>query len=176
MLLKFTLITILTYNVFASNELESLHGINGGNRVTLCMDPGIEKYECEGVIWQRNWVLVKGSCVADKALYPVIVLRTSSAACDSIVTDIDVSGSRRVRARFMHPSYPATDIALLYLDRPYDVPEPLRNDSSAILYKLEPWLTDTSVFPNYPQDTAQCSSKNSVPYKSLHNKEESNFA
>ncbi|CAG5031367.1 unnamed protein product [Parnassius apollo] len=87
MLLKFTLITVLTYTAFATNELESLHGINAGNRVTLCMNPGNEKDECEGVMWQRNWVLVKGSCVADKALYPVIVLPARSAACESIVTD-----------------------------------------------------------------------------------------
>ncbi|CAH2038186.1 unnamed protein product, partial [Iphiclides podalirius] len=134
---------VLTVACGCAVELEGLYGARGGNRVTLCMAPGASRDACAGVIWQRHWLLVRGSCVAERPLFRALVLRTSDAACDAIAPDEKVSGSRKVRARFLHTSYPQTDVALICLDRPYDALDPVRNDSNAALYKLEPWLSDT---------------------------------
>ncbi|KPJ02527.1 hypothetical protein RR46_09730 [Papilio xuthus] len=75
----------LASNALGSAELRGLYGLRGGNRVTLCMSPGTAGRGhdvCRGALWRRHWVLVRGSCVARRPLYPVVLVRDSADNVD----------------------------------------------------------------------------------------------
>ncbi|XP_068632080.1 uncharacterized protein [Battus philenor] len=128
----------------ASHELQGLYGQRGDNKVTLCLAPGADNDRCDGALWSPNWVLLRGSCVADKAMYPVIVFRKYIVNCATEEPDRVPSDGRRVSARFLHPAYPQTDFALISFVKPYTDLEPHSNESRARTYNLEKWIVDTA--------------------------------
>lgn len=92
------LISTLISNAMASAELRSLYGVRDGNRVTLCMSAGVAgrgRDVCAGALWRRHWVLVHASCVAHRALYPVVLVRdhADDVDCEEVQQGSD-SGQR----------------------------------------------------------------------------------
>ncbi|XP_013146514.1 PREDICTED: uncharacterized protein LOC106109526 [Papilio polytes] len=142
------LISTLISNAMASAELRSLYGVRDGNRVTLCMSAGVAgrgRDVCAGALWRRHWVLVHASCVAHRALYPVVLVRdhADDVDCEEVQQDLLYYNYRKVLARFLHPDYPEMDFALICVLDPFDALQVTSNVSLPLLAKLEPWLLDT---------------------------------
>ncbi|KPJ18294.1 hypothetical protein RR48_04740 [Papilio machaon] len=147
-MLLLVLISTLVSNALGSAELSSLYGLRGGNHITLCMSAGAEGRGhdvCHGALWRRHWVLVRGSCVARRPLYPVVLVRDTAdnVDCEDVQQDMLYYNYRKVLTRFMHPKFPEMDFALICVLEPFDALQVTSNVSMQLLAKLDPWLWDT---------------------------------